>query len=124
MTGGRVVVLGEIGRNFGAGMSGGIAYLYDRNGDVASRVNYGMVGLEELDAEDRRFLRTTIERHRELTGSTVAAGILASWEVEVARFRKVMPADYKRVLEVMATSEEEGLTEQETVERIMEAARG
>jgi glutamate synthase (NADPH/NADH) large chain len=83
-----------------------------------------MVGLEELDAEDRRFLRTTIERHRELTGSTVAAGILASWEVEVARFRKVMPADYKRVLEVMATSEEEGLTEQETVERIMEAARG
>jgi len=82
-----------------------------------------MVGLEELDAEDRRFLRTTIERHRDLTDSSVAAGILASWEVEVARFRKVMPGDYKRVLEVIAASERDGLTEEQTVERIMEAAR-
>jgi glutamate synthase (NADPH/NADH) large chain len=123
MTGGRVVVLGEMGRNFGAGMSGGIAYLYDRTGDVASKINYGMVGFEELDAEDREFLRTTIERHLDYTGSAVAAGILASWQVEIARFRKVMPADYKRVLDVISASEAEGLSEQATVDKIMEAAR-
>jgi glutamate synthase (NADPH/NADH) large chain len=124
MTGGRVIVLGEIGRNFGAGMSGGVAYLYDRTGDVASRLNYGMVGLEELSDDDREFLRTTITRHRDYTGSAVAAGVLASWPVEVARFRKVMPADYKRVLDVMAQSEKAGLNEEQTVEKIMEAARG
>jgi glutamate synthase (NADPH/NADH) large chain len=123
MTGGRVIVLGEIGRNFGAGMSGGIAYLYDRTGDVASKLNYGMVGLEELSDEDREFLRATITRHRDYTGSAVAAGVLASWPVEVARFRKVMPGDYKRVLDVIAAAEGEGLDEQATVERIMEAAR-
>jgi glutamate synthase (NADPH/NADH) large chain len=123
MTGGRVVVLGEIGRNFGAGMSGGIAYLYDRTGDVASKVNYGMVGLDELGADDREFLRTTIERHRDYTGSAVAAGILASWQHEVSRFRKVMPSDYKRVLGVVAAAEAEGLSEQATVDKIMEAAR-
>ncbi|MDX2379121.1 MAG: glutamate synthase subunit alpha, partial [Acidimicrobiia bacterium] len=123
MTGGRVVVLGEIGRNFGAGMSGGIAFLYDRTGDVASKVNYGMVGLEELDADDREFLRITIERHRDYTGSAVAAGILASWPLEVSRFRKVMPGDYKRVLGVVAAAEAEGLDEQATVDKIMEAAR-
>ena len=124
MTGGRVVVLGETGRNFGAGMSGGIAYVYDRAGDFASKVNPEMVRLEELDDEDRAFLRSTIERHLEYTGSAVAHGILASWEVDVAAFRKVMPIDYKRVLDVMAESRAEGLSEDETVERVMEAARG
>ncbi|MGI9644359.1 MAG: glutamate synthase large subunit [Ilumatobacteraceae bacterium] len=123
MTGGRVVVLGETGRNFGAGMSGGIAYVHDRAGDFASKVNGEMVRLEELDDENREFLRSTIERHEAYTGSHVAHGILASWEVEVARFRKVMPIDYKRVLDVMAESRAEGLSEEQTVERVMEAAR-
>ncbi len=123
MTGGRVVVLGPTGRNFGAGMSGGIAYVYDHDGEFASRVNDDMVRLEDLDADDREFVRTTVERHRDLTGSAVAAGILTSWAVESARFRKVMPIDYKRVLSVMAESTAAGLTEDETVAKIMEAAR-
>jgi glutamate synthase (NADPH/NADH) large chain len=118
MTGGRVVVLGPTGRNFGAGMSGGIAYVYDPDGDFDRLVNYEMVALEALDADDRGFLRAAVEAHQSYTGSAVARGVLASWEVEVSKFRKVMPGDYKRVLAVIA---EHGT---DAVEEIMEAARG
>jgi glutamate synthase (NADPH/NADH) large chain len=123
MTGGRVVVLGRTGRNFGAGMSGGIAYVYDRHYDFDRKVNYEMVEVEQLDDDDREFLRTTIEAHAEATDSAVAKRMLASWSVEVSRFRKVMPTDYKRVLTVTRQAEAEGLSEDETVARIMEAAR-
>ncbi len=98
MTGGRVVVLGPTGRNFGAGMSGGIAYVLDHDGKFRSRLNEEMVELDELDDDDREFLRDTVRRHGELTGSAVAERLLASWSVAVSRFRKVMPLDYKRVL--------------------------
>jgi glutamate synthase (NADPH/NADH) large chain len=124
MTGGRVVVLGDTGRNFGAGMSGGIAYVYDRAGDFDRKVNYEMVEIEQLDDVDRTFLRETIEAHHEYTDSAVAKRMLASWSVEVSKFRKVMPVDFKRVLTVMAESEAAGLGEDETVNRVMEAARG
>jgi glutamate synthase (NADPH/NADH) large chain len=124
MTGGRVVVLGPTGRNFGAGMSGGIAYVYDRHGDFDRKVNTEMVEVEHLDEADRSFLRSTIDAHFGYTESAVAKRMLASWSVEVSKFRKVMPVDYKRVLTVMAAAEAEGLDEAETVERIMEAARG
>ena len=123
MTGGRVVILGPTGRNFGAGMSGGIAYVYDPDDRFASLVNYDMVTLDELGDADVDFLRTTIERHRELTGSAVADRVLESWDTEVTRFRKVMPIDYKRVLTVIEVAEADGLDEEQTVERIMEAAR-
>ena len=123
MTGGRVVVLGPTGRNFGAGMSGGIAFVYDHEGVFAEKVNYEMVDLEPLDDDDRAFLHDTILRHRDLTGSPVAAAILNSWAVDVSKFRKVMPSDYKRVLTVIADSEAAGLDDDETVEKIMEAAR-
>ncbi|MFT6292096.1 MAG: glutamate synthase (NADPH/NADH) large chain [Ilumatobacter sp.] len=123
MTGGRVVVLGPTGRNFGAGMSGGIAFVYDENGDFADRVNYDMVQLEEMSEADRTWLYDTIRRHQELTGSSVAGSILASWPVEVSKFRKVMPTDYKRVLTVIEECEASGLSEDETVAKIMEAAR-
>jgi glutamate synthase (NADPH/NADH) large chain len=123
MTGGRVVVLGETGRNFGAGMSGGIAYVYDRHGDFDRKVNYEMVEVEHLDDDDRDFLRSTLERHLELTDSAVAKRMLASWNVEVSRFRKVMPVDFKRVLTVMKESEAAGLSEEETVAKVMEAAK-
>ncbi len=123
MTGGRVVVLGPTGRNFGAGMSGGIAYVYDPAEVFASKVNYEMVELEELDDADREFLRDTVTRHRDLTGSVVAERILMSWETESSAFRKVMPKDYKRVLTVIAESQAAGLDESQTVDRIMEAAR-
>jgi glutamate synthase domain-containing protein 3 len=123
MTGGRVVILGPTGRNFGAGMSGGIAYVYDPDEVFASLVNYEMVNLEELDDVDRSFLRDTVGRHHELTESAVADRILADWDRQVGSFRKVMPTDYKRVLTVIAESEAAGLDEDETVEKIMEAAR-
>jgi glutamate synthase (NADPH/NADH) large chain len=121
MTGGRVVVLGPTGRNFGAGMSGGIAYLLDL---WDSHLNPEMVLVEELDAGDEVFLRDVVERHRELTGSTVAARLLAEWAATVARFTKVMPKDYKRVLTVMHAAEAEGLDESTTLARVMEAAHG
>ena len=124
MTGGRVVVLGTTGRNFGAGMSGGIAYVYDVDDEFASLVNYEMVTLEDLDDVDREFLRTTITQHRDFTGSAVAEKVLSGWETEIGRFRKVMPTDYKRVLNVIALAKADGLDEEQTVDRIMEAARG
>ncbi|MFK7918722.1 MAG: glutamate synthase large subunit [Ilumatobacter sp.] len=123
MTGGRVVVLGPTGRNFGAGMSGGVAFVYDDGGDFADRVNGDMVQIEELTEADRTWLHDTVGRHQHFTGSTVAESILNSWPVEVSKFRKVMPTDYKRVLTVIETSEAAGLTEDETVAKIMEAAK-
>ncbi len=124
MTGGRVVVLGPTGRNFGAGMSGGIAYVLDHDGDFASRLNDEMVVIDEMTAADRDVVRDVVARHHELTGSAVAAGLLASWTVAVSRFRKVMPLDYRRVLRVVADAEAAGLDERETMNRVMEASRG
>ena len=124
MTGGRVVVLGATGRNFAAGMSGGIAYVYDQDGDFASRVNYEMVEIEALDDDDQSWLRDTLAKHREYTGSAVAEKILNGWNVEVSKIRKVMPQDYRKVLEVLRTARAEGLSEEEANNRVMEAARG
>src|SRR5260370_7258192 len=97
MKGGRVVVLGPPGRNFAAGMSGGIAYVYDPNANFPSLVNYEMVELEPLSDIDREWLRATVERHRELTGSEVADRLLTQWESEVDSFQKVIPKDFNRV---------------------------
>ena len=98
MTGGRVVVLGPTGRNFGAGMSGGIAYVWDPAGEFPARVNREMVDLDPLDDEDVAFLRDRIERHSEETDSAVAERILGRFDNAIAEFVKVMPRDYKRVL--------------------------
>lgn len=124
MTGGEVVVLGETGRNFGAGMSGGVAYVYDRSGDFDRRVNPEMVDIEVLTEQDRARLRQLVEMHAAETGSDVAHRLLASWQVEVSRFRKVMPVDYRRVLNVMEQADALGLSEEETMNRVMEASRG
>ena len=124
MTGGRVVVLGATGRNFAAGMSGGIAYVYDPAGVLASNMNFEMVELEPIGADDDEWLRSTIERHRDFTGSAVATRILNAWTVELSSFRKVMPRDYKKVLGVLAAAKAEGLDEETTSIKVMEAARG
>jgi glutamate synthase (NADPH/NADH) large chain len=124
MTGGRVVVLGPTGRNFAAGMSGGIAYVYDRDGEFASRVNYEHVEIEPLDDADLAWLKSTIEDHKRHTGSTVAERLLNGWNVEISKIRKVMPRDYRGVLNVIAKAQAEGLNEDQTNERVMEAARG
>ena len=99
MTGGRVVVLGTAGRNFAAGMSGGIAYIFDPEEKFAGHLNPGMVEIEPMEAEDSEFVFDLIRRHQSFTQSTVAAEILADWDEKVHAFRKVMPTDYRRVLE-------------------------
>jgi len=103
MTGGRTVVLGEVGRNFAAGMSGGIAYIWDADRRARLRINRGMVDLEDVVEQDEiADLRAMVERHAELTGSKRAKRILATWDVQIKTFIKVMPRDYKRALAELA----------------------
>ncbi len=123
MTGGRVVVLGSTGRNFGAGMSGGVAYVYDPRRSFVGVLNTEMVRLQELSADDAAFLKDLLERHIGLTGSTLAQQIVESWPSEAQHFRKVMPTDYQRVLDVRAQAERDGLDEQATLNRVMESSR-
>jgi glutamate synthase (NADPH) large chain len=98
MTGGRVVILGATGRNFAAGMSGGIAYVYDVKGQFASLANKEMVDLDPLDAEDTRILNDMITKHYAYTGSTVAQFVLDDFENQLKNFIKVFPKDYKKAL--------------------------
>ena len=121
MTGGRVVVLGDTGRNFAAGMSGGIAYVYDPENKLGTNLNPELVDLEPLDDEDIEFLSGIIGEHRGETASPVAAAILADWENTQQAFAKVMPRDFKRVLAAIDAAEKSG---RDVNEAIMEAARG
>jgi glutamate synthase (NADPH/NADH) large chain len=121
MTGGRVVVLGQTGRNFGAGMSGGIAYVFDPESTFARRLNTEMVQIEALDAEDREFLGEALNRHWAETDSAVARAILDDHDAHLAHFRKVMPVDYRRVLIATEKALAAGV---DVNEAIMEAARG
>jgi glutamate synthase domain-containing protein 2/glutamate synthase domain-containing protein 1/glutamate synthase domain-containing protein 3 len=108
MTGGRVVVLGPTGRNFAAGMSGGIAYVYDKDRRFADRCNPELVDLEELSEQDEQEVRGLISEHVARTGSLVGRNVLASWERgALERFVKVMPRDYKRALAEAAERETE-----------------
>jgi glutamate synthase domain-containing protein 2/glutamate synthase domain-containing protein 1/glutamate synthase domain-containing protein 3 len=102
MTGGRVVVLGPTGRNFAAGMSGGIAYVYDSDHRFTGRCNTELVDLDPVTDDDEEELRALIAEHAQRTGSLVARNILAQWERARERFVKVMPRDYKRALEQRA----------------------
>jgi glutamate synthase (NADPH/NADH) large chain len=118
MTGGRVAVLGPVGRNFAAGMSGGVAYLLDPDPGL---VNLEMADLDPLDEDDAEFLRDLVQRHHGETGSAVAAGLLADWPAALGRFGKVMPKDYKRVLAAARRAERDGL---DVNEAVMAAAQG
>jgi glutamate synthase (NADPH) large chain len=118
MTGGRVVVLGPTGRNFAAGMSGGVAYLLDLN---PARLNREMVDIDPIEDSDAEFLREAVSWHHTETGSAVAARLLASWDAAVGRFSKVMPKDYKRVLAAASAAEREG---RDVNEAVMAAAHG
>ena len=122
MTGGRVVIIGKTGRNFAAGMSGGIAYVLDEAGDFAIKCNQAMVDLDPLDDdEDMDLVRTLLTNHLNYTQSTVAKRILEDWDNYTGKFIKVMPKDYKRVLNAIKTARETGANEDEA---IMEAAHG
>ncbi len=111
MTGGHVVVLGPAGRNFGAGMSGGIAYVLDDKASFAAHVNTQMVGTEPLtELGEIAKVRGLIERHLEYTGSNRAKQVLANWDKNVQRFVKVIPKDYKRMLACISKAHDQGLT--------------
>ncbi len=111
MTGGKVVVLGRTGRNFAAGMSGGVAYILDESGDFATRCNQAMVGLENLeDPEEIKDLKKLIQNHVTYTQSVKGQSVLDNWEASVTQFVKVMPLDYKRVLQAIKKALEAGLS--------------
>ncbi|MFP3990715.1 glutamate synthase large subunit [Streptomyces sp. E11-3] len=120
MTGGHAVVLGETGRNFAAGMSGGVAYVIDLDLDQVNSGNAAAV--ESLDDADRQWLHDVVRRHQEETGSTVAEKLLAEWDTAVSRFSKIIPSTYKAVLAAKDAAERAGLPESEITEKMMEAA--
>jgi glutamate synthase (NADPH) large chain len=121
MTGGRVVVLGATGRNFAAGMSGGVAFLLDLD---ENRVNRELVELAPVEGEAADELETLVRRHVEETGSPVGESLLEDWPAAVRRFTEVMPRDYKLVLAAKEKAEDEGLSDEETATRMMEALHG
>ncbi len=116
MTGGRVVVLGHTGRNFAAGMSGGIAYVIDWDGEFESRCNREMVELGYLeDPDEADEVRSMIEKHARYTSSKLAHRVLAKWDDTRQRIVKILPRDYKQVLEAIRQVEAAGLSGDEAV---------
>jgi glutamate synthase (NADPH/NADH) large chain len=121
MTGGKVVVLGRTGRNFAAGMSGGVAYIYDPEGEFPGNLNAEMVELESLDEDDYEWLHGMIQAHVDATDSAVGQRVLGDWSQRQRHFAKVMPRDYKRVLQAIAEAERDGV---DVDKAIMAAAHG
>jgi glutamate synthase (ferredoxin) len=117
MTGGRVIVLGAVGRNFAAGMSGGVAYVLDQDGQFVPRCNKEMVGLTVLslveDAEEAKAVRAMIERHVHWTQSAHGKRILDRWAEYLPRFVRVLPHDYRRVVEAQRKMRDKGLSVEE-----------
>jgi glutamate synthase domain-containing protein 3 len=109
MTGGRVVVIGKTGRNFAAGMSGGIAFVFDEDGTFKNRCNFETVSLERLTERDLQEVEEMLKRHAVYTRSTCAWRLLALWQETAPKFVKVMPKDYRRVLEALEEAEAKGL---------------
>src|SRR6266498_3649084 len=121
MTGGRVIVIGKTGRNFAAGMSGGIAYVLDEDGTMKSRCNFETVALERLDERDLQEVEEMLKRHAIYTRSARAWQLLALWQETAAKFVKVMPRDYRRVLEELQRAEAKGLVGDEALMAAFEA---
>jgi len=121
MTGGRVIVLGSIGRNFGAGMSGGVAYVLDERGDASTHINKDMVEVGGLDEpEEIAAVKAMIERHLHYTKSARAQQVLDAWDKMVPRFVRVMPRDYKRMLACISRAHEQGLTGDDAIMKAFE----
>jgi glutamate synthase (ferredoxin) len=121
MTGGKVVVLGPTGRNFAAGMSGGTAYILDEAGDFATRCNMQMVALEKMEPAEAEIIHSLIKRHADYTKSKKAFKVLALWEEMLPKFVKVMPKDYKRVLQALSKAEADGLSGDDALNAAFEA---
>jgi glutamate synthase (ferredoxin) len=121
MTGGKVVVIGPAGRNFAAGMSGGIAYILDESGDFATRCNTQMADMEKLEEPSEiAIVREMIQKHADYTNSPKAAEVLANWEDMVPKFVKVMPRDYKRVLQALESALASGLSGDDALDAAFE----
>ena len=124
MTGGRVVVLGHVGRNFAAGMSGGIAYVLDRDGNFDQRVNREMVDVEPLtSAKEINIVKSMIHSHVEYTGSQLGRKLLSNWEDTLPWLKRVIPRDYRRVLEALEDAKEQGFSDEEASMIAYEANR-
>ncbi|MCG7409008.1 glutamate synthase large subunit [Paenibacillus sp. ACRRX] len=122
MTGGRVIVLGQTGRNFAAGMSGGVAYILDTDNSFVNRCNLEMVLLERVeDKQEQAYLKQMIEKHVQHTESAVGSRILADWETKLSQFVRVIPKDYKRMLEQIAKVEAKGLVGDDAILAAFEA---
>ncbi len=125
MTGGVTLVIGPTGRNFAAGMSGGVAFVLDEEQDFAQRCNLGMVELEPMaEPEDIELVRDLLIQHAGYTGSQVAARLLNDWEWAIGRFVKVMPVDYRRVLEEQRSAARNGSAHARDRLEEMEVTRG
>ena len=124
MTGGKVAVLGETGRNFAAGMSGGIAYVYNTDGEFEKKCNKGLVSLEELDEKDAASLKDMLEKHLKYTGSDIAERILNDFENELGKFVKVIPNDYKKVMTVLESELEKGADRKDALLTAFESVTG
>jgi glutamate synthase (ferredoxin) len=121
MTGGRVVVIGKAGRNFAAGMSGGIAYVFDEDSNFRNRCNPETVTLERLGEDDLQEVEKMIRRHATYTRSERARQLLARWHDAAPKFVKVMPKDYKRMLDAVQRAEQEGLVGEAAIMAAFEA---
>ena len=114
MTGGVAVVLGRTGKNFAAGMSGGIAYVLDREHDLYRKVNKELVTIENLtEKHDIEELKAILSEHFESTGSALAKEILADFEAFVPLFKKIMPNDYQKMLKTISSMEKKGMSREE-----------
>jgi len=116
MTGGRVVILGPTGKNFAAGMSGGIAYVLDENGDFRTKVNPEMVKTFGLDDEEEiALVKAMVKKHADYTNSDRAAKVLTEWDAMAPKFVKVYPNDYRRVIETQKRFKDQGLSDEEAI---------
>jgi glutamate synthase (ferredoxin) len=116
MTGGRVVVLGSTGRNFAAGMSGGVAYVLDETGEFVRRVNPAMIGIEKLETPaEIAEVRKLVENHLDYTKSARARYVLDNWTNLLPKFVKILPKDYKRMLACIERAQSQGLTGDEAI---------
>jgi glutamate synthase (NADPH) large chain len=120
MTGGVVIILGDTGRNFGAGMSGGVAYIWNKNADFENKLNREMVDLEAITEEDQNILKLFIENHLEYTQSERAKSVLENWETTITQFVKVMPTDFKKALAKKGISLLEQIENKEIVYGILQ----
>jgi glutamate synthase (ferredoxin) len=116
MTGGRVIVLGKVGRNFAAGMSGGIAYVFDEKGEMPVNCNKDMVTLQALtEPEEIDYVKRMLQRHMDVTQSCYAERILANWDECLQKFVRVMPMDYERMRKLIKEVESAGLSGEEAL---------